>query len=416
MLGRFREAGLLVGAQVAGQIALLLVIPVLTRIFSPAEFGAYQIALAISIVIQPIATLRLEFIIPVTRSDELAARRYRLAMTVIIAGSLAIAMVGAAYFVWGGRGSGEVLVMLALLAVVNAWTVIDNARLIRGQQTKRLALRNFLAGFLAAVLQLVVGLFAPHVLLLAVALLVTRAIAILVTRSRSAAPSAPSGEIEPDDRYSLRRGATTVVAGVISNSSIYGLTLLGGAMFGASVSGQIAVAQRITSTPVSLAGQAVSQYFQTRASAAIRARSTSLRTLTIRFALGLAVLISPVVVAMIVLGPVLAVPILGEGWQPAGWVVLILAVPTGLQLVVAPTIPLLVMLNHERLLLGMQVVRLTVSLAAGAVPGLLTGDFLMACVGYASAATAAYLLTLGVTIWVAGRNDQANESRDVDPR
>lgn len=408
MRRRLREAGLLVGAQVVGQLALLLVIPVLTRIFTPSEFGAYQIALALSIVIQPVATLRLEFIIPVTRSNEVAARRYRIAMTVIVLGTVALALAGALFFLLGDERAAELLCMLALLAVVNAWTVVDNARLIRGQQMKRLAWRNFLAGFLAAGLQLVVGLYLPHVVLLAVALLVTRAFAILVTRApRALDAGPPPDKTDIDDSYTARRASTTVIAGVISNSSIYGLTLLGGTMFGAAVSGQISVAQRITSTPVSLAGQAISQYFQTRASAVIRAQAGTLQRLTVRFAMALAALITPVVVAMMVLGPVLAVPVLGEGWQPAGWVVLILAIPTGLQLVVAPTIPLLVMLKRERLLLAMQVIRLSVSLAAGAIPALLTGDFFVACIGYAAATTVAYLLTLVVTVSAARRSDTA---------
>lgn len=419
--GRSREALLLVGAQAAGQVALLVVIPLLTRVYSPGELGLYQVALSIALVAQPLATLRLEFLVPVQGSDAAATRQYRVGTAVLTGLSVAVTLVGAALLAWADGDLGPAAVMVGLLLFVNGWTVLDNARLIRRRQQRRLAVRNLLAGLLAAGLQLVVALLDLPVTWLAVALFVGRTLAIVATRGGTTGDGATgggatkggaTGATDPVERrreqpYGVRRASVAVAAGTVANLSVYGLPLLVGATHGYAASGQVGTAQRVTNTPVSLSGQALGQLAQLRTSEIVRTRRPELAHAVHTLVSRTALVALPLALVLVVAGPFLAVPVLGPGWEGAGTVIALLGVPTALQLCVAPAMPVLVMLGREGVLLRLQVGRVVLGLVGGLVPFALGGGYLHVCAGFAAATVLAYVLTAAVTTREAGRFDRA---------
>jgi O-antigen/teichoic acid export membrane protein len=67
---------------------------------------------------------------------------------------------------------------------------------------------------------------------------------------------------------------------------------------------------------------------------------------------------------LILLAPLLAVPLLGEGWAMAGTVTAILAIPMSLQLLAGPLMPILPMIGREGRMLLTQIVRLALVVAA----------------------------------------------------
>ncbi|WOQ69211.1 hypothetical protein RYJ27_10970 [Microbacterium limosum] len=80
---------------VIGQLALVAVIPVLARVFPPAELGVYQeVAFAIAFILLPLATLRMEYIVPTTLSQDLVRRRLSQATAVALGLSITVAAAG----------------------------------------------------------------------------------------------------------------------------------------------------------------------------------------------------------------------------------------------------------------------------------------------------------------------------------
>ncbi|CAH0256032.1 hypothetical protein SRABI02_03294 [Plantibacter cousiniae] len=391
--------------QLIGQLSLVVAIPILTRIFTPAEMGVYQIATAVALILQPLASLRLEFYIPLVPDQHVLRRYIRIGYLSTSAVALVAAIVGLLLLSTGNATAAETATMVGFIIAAYAWMNLDNARLIRTGEHGRLALRNAVSGLLAAGLQLVAAVFLHSVLALAIAILIGRAISILATRPRSGGVAASqTGTSAP--ALTPRRIALAVGSGVVWTASMQAITIVSGATFGTAASGYVGVAQRVAGAPIALIGQALSQIVQGGAAAAIRANKPTvaliLRKQVVRLG-GVAVLMA---VGLIVLAPLLAVPVFGPGWETAGTVTAILAVPMSLQLIVAPITPLLPMLAREGLLFSLQLMRLLlVVVVCGAM--IASGAGLIAtCIAFAIVTTVAYAIMVSVLLVVARGHDR----------
>lgn len=396
---RRHERWVVVLSQAVGQLALVAVMPVLTRQFSPSELGVYQTGLAVGLTIQPLATLRAEFVLPALATDQEFRRVLGIAGRTLGGVVLLLAVVASAAEVTGAGGVAGMVAMAALLVLAYGWTAVDNACLIREGRTGRLSARNLVAGLLSAGLQLVVALAWPHAVALAVAILVGRGVAVLVTRSWARRP-APAAVAEGGDReWDLGRGLLGALSGLTASAATQALVLYGSAGFGAGAAAQIGVAQRSAGAPLGLLSQGLSQAMQAGVAPLVRAKDPRVRAAVHRQVKALAPVAFLATVAMAVGGPLLAEPIFGEGWQEAGVIIAILALPSGLQLVVAPIMPVFLMIGRERLLLGLQVVRLTGAVAVAALVQAATGDLLAAVSGFSAASVVWY----GATYWTLQR-------------
>ncbi|MDX2377985.1 oligosaccharide flippase family protein [Microbacterium sp. LRZ72] len=403
-----RPALALVASQVIGQLALAAVIPVLTRAYPPAELGVYQIAFAIAFIVLPVATLRLEYVVPTTHSPALVTRRLRLGLGTATALGAAALLGG---LIAGATGAGDaagILVMSGLLIPALGLPLLDGARLIRRGARRALAVRNLVGGVAGASLQAVFALTGGDVLLLPVALLVGRLIGILASRfvTDAAAPGPAADAEERDERYTLARAAPTIGAGVLAGATIQGLTVIAGATLGTGAAGQAGVAQRIASAPIALAGQALTQTTQLEFSRIIRDRRPELaRSLAAHVRVFL-LAGAAVGLALAVGGPLLAGPVLGEQWAPAGILIAMLALPAALQVAVSPTDFLFVMLRRERMLLALQGARAGLTWSAGLIAAALTGDLAVITLCFSVAWAASYAGSLIFVTRAARRFDR----------
>ena len=364
-LSTIRPQYLVVAGQAIGQLSLLAVIPVLTRAFSPAELGGYLVALSVAIIIQPLATLRVELVIPVSKSAR-STRHLTRRSTYAITGATSLLCLAALVLSISGRTStASTLLMTAMITASYSWMAVENALLIRAQQSRRLATRNLLSGLLSSLLQLVVALVVPVVFGLAAAVLAGRLFAIAVTRQRAATATAV-GDGGADAAFGPRRTTVTVASGLVTNAVLQGLTLVSAILLGPGPAGYLGTAQRVSLVPVGLVGQGIAQAVQVTAAKAINSRHRRLGPSMLRIGVRLAALATVVALAMASLGPVLAVPVLGQEWAPVGTILPILAVPVAFQLVVSPLAPVLVMIGRENVMFVQQVIRLVASMGAAA--------------------------------------------------
>ena len=388
-----RHVGL-VASQVIGQLALVAVIPVLTRVFPPAELGVYQVAFAIAFILLPLATLRMEYIVPTTLSHDLVRRRLSRATVVTLGLSITVAAAGLVALESGAGAASRTLLMMGLLIPALGLPVLDGARLIRRGARRALAVRNLVGGVAGAALQATFALSGADVTTLPIALLAGRVIGIAASRLVKDAAGADDGASGRDQRYGPVRAATTIAAGTLSGVTLQGLTVIAGFGLGTAAAGQVGVAQRVAGTPIGLAGQALAQTTQLSFSGIIREQRPVLRaslSAHIRVFLTLGILLG---VALAIGGPLLAAPVLGPEWAPAGVLIAVLGLPAALQVAVSPTDPLFVMLGRERRLLALQATRAVVTWTAGLAVAALTGDLLASVFAFALAWTLAYALSL----------------------
>ncbi len=389
---------------------MLSVVPVYSRTIPVFDVGIFQIATAVALIAQPIATMRLEMITPATRSLGLVRSRTRLAY--LVSSGLAVAAMMTGFGLWLTHSVGaDLLVGAGLLLLGYAWIAIDNAVMLRLGELGPLAWRNALAGLLAAILQLTAALWLPSAVALAGAVVLGRAVAILLTyRPRPPAWYEDRPAID-DDSFGVERAFPAILAGVVTASALQGLMLTVSVIFGPLGSAQLGMAQRIAGTPTSLVGQGLSQIVAARGSAIIRARSGVLESFVRSTSLRLCALAAIVCATLIVLGPLLAVPVLGPEWETAGTLIAVLAAPLSMYLVLVPTMPIMIMIKRERLLLILNSFRLFAIVLATTVAGLLTRELLLTAAITATVWVIAYLLSLASLGLAARRWD-----REVDPR
>jgi O-antigen/teichoic acid export membrane protein len=404
----------MLAGQLAGQLSLVVVIPLLTRRFSPAEMGPYQLATSVALILQPLATFSLELVIPIAATQRIFKQYCRAAALGIGGITLLFALIGTGFFFLGRVSVGEVLLMCALLIVSYGWTTVDNAILIRRGLHSRLALRNFLSGTIAAGLQLLGASLWGNVLSLALAILIARAIAIVITRPLHPAllPNELAGS--KGAIYTPTRAAFTVASNVIGSGSMQVLTILGGSVLGSASAGYIGIAQRVAGTPISLLGLGLSQLVQSHTAPIIREQKPILTRGLLRSVVPLSFVAACAIAGLVIGAPLLAVPLLGPGWQTAGYATAILAVPMSLQLVVSPVMAVLVMLSRERLLFGLQASRFGASALACLIALDLHAGVLIICASFSAAMSLSYIVIL-ITVLVETRKYDRRNISFSDP-
>lgn len=391
----------LVFGQLVGQLALLAAIPVLTRLLSPSEMGFYQIGLSAALILQPLGTLRRELVLPFGSSANV--RRHRL---VGLGASLGLSgLIGAlALIAWLGgyaevatAGASTALILLSLGLIY-----IENAYLIRIGAQRRLALRNLLGGILSATLQVAAAYSGWGAVGISLALLVGRAFATMLTMLglRPGVDSSARGQVR------RQRPVSAILSAMIAAASSQAIILGSAFSLGAAGSAQIAVAQRIASTPSSLIGQGLMQVILGSAAPLIRdgrsGLTKRLRSQTLRLG-ALAIVLA---LLLVFAGPSLAVPVLGPAWSQAGTLIAVFAVPVSMLVVALPATTLLIPLGHERMLLVLQLARLLAILAAIVVSSWL-GNGVVAVSAYTSAAwSLAYIPLLGAGFWATAKHDR----------
>lgn len=91
-----RHAGILVGGAALGQLIMVAILPILTRIYSPEDFSVLSLYVASLAIVASIACLRLEIAIPLPASEEEGFRLMVLAL--ISAAILSFSLSGTLYF------------------------------------------------------------------------------------------------------------------------------------------------------------------------------------------------------------------------------------------------------------------------------------------------------------------------------
>jgi O-antigen/teichoic acid export membrane protein len=369
---------------------MILVSPVLTRIFEPSTFGVYQTALALAVVLLPIATLRFDYTLVTTRSRALFEGRLRLARWTALATSvIALVLTWAGCAVAHVPDPGAFAALAALMLFVYSFMAIDNAALLRTDAHLKLATRNALSGCLAAGLQVLFGLLGWGALGLALGLALGRLVAVAATwQRRSWVDDDMSTE---DASSSVSRTASLVVSGIIGNATSQCLLVVVVVAFGAAEAGQLGVAQRLAGAPILLLGQGLTQVFVATAAPYVRARRPGLiRGLWSRIRAVLLVSCA-MAIGMAAFGPWMATLLLGADWEQAGTILRVLAVPISLQLLAIPLGTVMGLMEREWALLGVQLFRLGAIVCATGVAALMWSDFEVAIAVGSAAWTLSYV-------------------------
>lgn len=330
------------GGTLLGQVILVAATPLLSRLYSPEAFGIFSAIVAITSIIGPSAALRFDLGIVLPKEEEKAGALARLALI-----SSAVVSLGSALVIWGfGAVStrfhwdGVVFTPLwiaALIFLTSLFTTLTQIAL-RLQEYSQVARRSPIQSIATAVGQLLLSIPAPHAIGLiggytfgrTAGLIPMARVSIALLRRR---PSSLRQTFRDFWRLPLILAPAAVLNSFGSQMPI----LIIASLYGASLSGEFGMAERIIFIPLTIFGAAVSQVFRAELAKHVRNNGTNATGIYLRISTLLAL---PALLLAVLIGlpsPYVIPFLLGEQWTSVGTMCAILSLQATFALVGSPT-------------------------------------------------------------------------------
>ncbi len=408
-----RGVATIAGGSVGGQVALLAVSPLLTRLYGPEAFGLLAVYMSLTAIAAVVLSLRYEVAIPLPDDVEEALRVATVAvLAVLLTSTLTLLVVVLArHRIADAFGTPALAEALWLLPVSNL--LLGLFRVARSW-----AVRSGAYGAIALSRLKQVG--ASIAVQLACAPL--GAIGLVLGQIANQSAGTWSLVREPARQLAPRRGEILTATGLAATArryarfpliSTWGALLNAGSLqmpplliaatFGPAAAGFYALANRVLKSPAGTIGGALNNVFLSRAARA--ARDGTLGQLTSRLHAELSLLALAPLATLALLAPDLFALGFGESWRPAGefgrWLTLVAYAAV----VGSPLTMLFTVLERQRLELRFQMLLFAMRLG-GLALGAWLGGALLAVALFSVASllwTAALLVWVGRIVGDAGR-------------
>lgn len=410
--GFIRSVGTLVSASVVGQAILLAVLPLVTRLYDPTDFGLFAVFVAVLSLTLVASSLRYELAIPLPRGD---GNAFALLMLALLLNG-AVAVVAAAVVLPWGAGLAAALnspgldavLWLLPFSILGAGTY-RALRLwaVRHHDFSGLARTSIAQALANAASQVGCGLLGLGGAGLAIshALGQTAGAGRLArgmgSRFRSTGRRQGARMRHLAARYS-RFPKFDVAAAFVDTLSVQLPNLLLAALFSPSVAGHYLLAERILGTPLGLLSQSIGQVLYARSREAVaEGRMAAMAT---RVLLGLCALAVPPVAVIFFAGEALFALVFGEAWRTAGLFAGWLAIGLGGQFLFSSLSLVLMATNAQHINLVLHLGMLAAK-GAALLYGYLSGDALSAIIAFALVNLFGYLGATAVVIRHARSHD-----------
>jgi O-antigen/teichoic acid export membrane protein len=326
---------LLAGGAVA-QLIPLLVGPLLTRLYTPSQFGLYHLFAAVAANVAVVACARYEFAIPLVRSGEDAQVLRALCLRVLVAVVMATTL--AALLWWGLSGDAWPMwlpLAVALLGLVSLATLQATAH----KRFRALAMARVVQHGGGAVAQAGAGLAGAGVAGLIAAPLLALAATVAVLRLPvSGALGVPGDRVrQMAQRFQDFPKFNTPHAFLGALSDTVSIALVA-ALAGPAAAGFWGLTMRYLKAPATLVGGAVSQalYPHLADSDSPGVATAKGRAAVVRVMGLLALIAVPLVLGIWLVAPWAFEEVFGPDWRDAGELASALALYIGVHFVAAP--------------------------------------------------------------------------------
>lgn len=339
-----RSAAVLAGGTAIAQVVVVLTSPLLTRIYSPADFGTLSVYVSILTFVLGISTLRYHLAVPLVSAGNALASLLVLNLAILAAMLVGVVIgiqtIGRDVAIWTNTpGLEHVLWILpfgitgaSLIQLLTAWAVRHDHFRTLG----RIRIRQSVSQVVA---QIGLSVAAPGGLGLVTGDAVGRAAGGL-SLSRMAWK-----EIRDDIRHVSLRSIIDVGnqyrrfplistwTGVIASAGSQLPTLLVAGFYGASVVGWFGLCQRLLSMSFVLVASAIGTVFLSESARLSTTDPRGLLRLYWATVSRSSLLALVLVVGVVIFAPLLIGPLLGSEWTEAGKYAQVLAISAGFQFV-----------------------------------------------------------------------------------
>lgn len=387
-----------------GQVVAFAASPVLTRLFTPAEFGVFSVIAGLATILTSAVSLRIDRAIPLPDSDGSAYALLYLgaASTAISAVVLtpAIALLpNLDNQLSGMEGASAWLWVVPALAGSMSFYQLLNALAVRQQRYTAIARRNLLQSTATVASQIGAGVFGYKTGGLLLGIVLGQLVGVVSLALGSALNASVARQARTVDQ--IRAAAsryrqfplTLTPAGILNTLGAQGGLLALGTLYGTSAAGWFGLTQRVLAVPLTLVGQAVAQVYLSELAKTRRERtgreasifwSTS-RRLGAVGALGALVLV--------LAGPALFEAVFGTAWASSGQMAQALGILLAFQLVASPVSQTLVVYERVAMQLVWDAGRLIVVVASILICAKTGQSAVVATWAYAGTSVLAYAVS-----------------------
>lgn len=379
-----RHVSQLVTGTAIAQVAPLLVTPILTRLFSPAQFGEFGVFAALLMGASIVISGRYEIAIPLPARDQDGMALFGVSIAIsAVFGALLLAAVAAMLSLdathslesLGASRTTLLLLPIGVLAAslmqscgywftrIGAFSLVARGRSALGVLT---AILSVALGLMRIRDGLVLSMFLSYCLVAgAMTAVLLRRSAPLIKDLRVSAMRAAAREYR---EFPLLNCPNALLDAVRDTGSLMAFT----ALFGAAATGFLSQTLRVLRAPMSLIGQAVGQVFFPKASR-MHAQDRSIHEITRKTMLGLAAISIPMYLLVAITGPALFALVFGPQWAVAGEYARTLSPWLALVLVLSSVSMLPVIRRQQRKALALNAVETATRFAAIAAGASLGG-------------------------------------------
>lgn len=367
--------GTLVLGSGTGRLIGVLSIPILTRLYSPDDFGVLAVFGAFVMLLAPLATGRYVIALPLPRSD-------RMAFAVLVLSLLLSLGVGAGVATLLGFAGHVILApfdmailtpwwWLIALSVVGAATYEALTMWATRQRAYDVIAQTQIAQAAAGEsLKIILGLAAVQPAGLLLGQLASYSGGLIRLSRRFAAQframhatMTPGRLLAAAQRY-REFPMYRLPAQMLLVFSMQAPLLFAAALYDKETTGQLGVAMMAMTLPFLFIGQATSRAFYGEVARARHDEHGIVRRITQRTMLTMLAVIAPLSFVLFLLGDEIFVFVLGTAWREAGNYASVLAVPLMTQFVSAPVLELLTLYDKQRVFIVIYGVRAAIVLAS----------------------------------------------------
>lgn len=403
----FGSVAVMAGGTAFGQALVVIASPVLTRIYTPEDFGVLSVYTSITSILVVLVSLRYEVAIALPGDDKTAVNLLLLSLAIVFSTSL---IFGSALILSGGHilawtNALELknylwLFPLSLICagsyqVLNYWAVRkrDYASIARASmaQCSGMVSIQVIMGFIS---QGPVGLLMGQV---AGQLSAGGYLGTLVCRQDRDIIKGWSVAGIRRAAYRYRRFPLYSGLSVLCNSSgLYLPAILLAAIYGPQVSGWFALGQRVIGIPLSLLGKAVEQVYLGEASRLAQENPGALHGLFLKTALKLFLIGIIPIASLGIMGPFLFSLMFGDNWITAGKYIQILFLMYLVKFVVSPLDQTLSIIERQDLQLYWDAGRLVLVVGCLITAKYLGWSDVLAIYAYGGGMLLTYLIMFGL--------------------
>lgn len=362
--GMFAASVTLLAGSAAGRLIALVAIPLLTRIYSPADFGLLASFTAVLTSALPFATLRYAQAIPVVRTERAALGLVAIAAIILLGTTLLLA--GgyiALLFGWVGyrapvtTAGGALLV--AAFALTGIYEILSNWTLRRRcyRDLSKVSVWQALATAGAKIGAGLVGLRSDGLILGQVA----GQVAGLATLGRSLR-NEHGRRLRATQRWRLARSLWQIPTMRLPSQFLLALSTQLPILFVAThydlvTAGHFAIAMTLLNATISMAAQSFGQAFYGEVAAIFRMNRRRVASVTFNVQMRLLMLGAPIALGVYLLAPRIVPIVLGKEWALAGEILALLAPYIVVQFCATPAIKVLELVRSQWLFLLMNALR-----------------------------------------------------------